>query len=99
MSGRSRPVACKPPLGIRHTSISNRQDGAHAADNGRGQLVSLDILHHIDEMRESVVGTFETCRRALRMSVDWGRPEGGRPTVKVMRLTLSGHDEGSIAPV
>jgi hypothetical protein len=31
-------------------------------------------------VHESLVGTFETCRRTLRMSLDRGRPEvtGGR---------------------
>jgi hypothetical protein len=39
----------------------------------------------------SPIGTFETCRQALRMSGVGGRPEVEWSAVKVTRLTQLGH--------
>ena len=41
----------------------------------------------------SVVGTFETCRRTVRMSAYWGRPEVTGRRVKTSLLTHSGHSD------
>jgi hypothetical protein len=49
-----------------------------------------DLVARRHNVPNSEIGTFETCRRALRMSVDQGQTGRGRPTAKTTLLTLNG---------
>ncbi len=54
-----------------------------------GESAITRITLQIAAVHESLPGTFETCRRTMRMSADRGRPEVTGPIVKTALMIVT----------